>query len=230
MNQPKTNNLNQLFNAQLERWRQRSTAGIDKPTFRISVITVSMQPGSGGSQVAETLAKRLDYDFFHRQIIKEIAGSSKMSAAVVESVEKERLSGISDFISLLVKKHYMHPDDYLMHLMQLINTIAEHGRAVIVGRGANFILSPENRFSVRVVADLDVRIRNVAKTYKCSRDAARRRIVQRDSRRTAFIRQTFHADINDPLHYDMVVNTGSADLGMAVEAVLGAVSFYLPRR
>ena len=230
MSQQKTSTLNQLINAQLERWRQRSTADADKLSSRVSVITVSMQPGSGGSQMAETLAKRLGYDFFHRQIIKEIAGSSKISAAVVESVEKERLSGISDFVSLLTKKHYMYPDDYLMHLMQVINTIAEHGRAVIVGRGANFILPPENRFSVRVIADLDVRIRIVTRAYQCSRDEAKHRIIRRDSRRSAFIRQTFHADIDDPLHYDMVINTGFADLEVAVEAVLGAVSVYLPRR
>ena len=42
-------------------------------TSRISVITVSMESGSGGSLVAETLAKRLSFDYFHRKIIKEIA-------------------------------------------------------------------------------------------------------------------------------------------------------------
>ncbi|KPJ78154.1 MAG: hypothetical protein AMJ54_04835 [Deltaproteobacteria bacterium SG8_13] len=152
MNQQPAKSLEQLVKAQLDRWKQRSSKNAAGPSSRISVITVSMQPGSGGSLVAETLAKRLDFDYFHRKIIKEIASSVKTSAAVVESVEKERLSGISDFIALLVKKHYLYPDDYLMHLMEVINSIAEHGRAVIVGRGANFILPAEKRFSVRVVA------------------------------------------------------------------------------
>jgi cytidylate kinase len=47
----------------------------------------------------------------------------------------------------------------------VINTIAEHGRAVIVGRGANLILPPEKRFSIRVIADRDLRIRNVTRTF-----------------------------------------------------------------
>ena len=230
MNQKPTKPLEQLIKAQLERWKQRSSKDTAKPPSRISVITVSMQPGSGGSLVAETLAKRLDFDYFHRKIIKQIASSARTSAAVVESVEKERLSGISDFIALLVKKHYLYPDDYLMHLMQVINTIAEHGRAVIVGRGANFILPPEKRFSVRVAAEMDLRIGNIAEAFKCSGDEARRRIVQRESRRSAFIRQFFHADIDDPLCYDMVLNTGTTDVEVAVEAVLGAVSYYLQRK
>ena len=226
MPQSATKTLNQQIKDQLEKWRQRGSAGVDEHPSRISVITVSMQPGSGGSQIAEALAERFEYDYFHREIIKEIAGSAKMGGAVVESVEKERLSGISDFISLLMKKHYMHPDSYLMHLMEVVNSIAAHGRAVIVGRGANFILPPENRFSVRVIADMDLRIRNVARAFKCSREDARRRIVQRESRRAAFIRQFFHADINDPLHYDMVCNAGTTDIKAIVAAVLGAASYY----
>ena len=222
-----TKTVNQQIKDQLEKWRLRGSADVDEHPSRISVITVSMQPGSGGSQIAETLAERLQYDYFHREIIKEIAGSARMSGAVVESVEKERLSGISDFISLLMKKHYMHPDSYLMHLMEVVNSIAAHGRAVIVGRGANFILPPGNRFSLRVIADMDLRVRNVARAFKCSRDEARRRVVQRESRRSAFIRQFFHADINDPLHYDMVCNASTADIKAVVEAVIGADSYYL---
>jgi cytidylate kinase len=230
VSQPASKTAEQLIKAQLEKWKQRSARDASTPSTRISVITLSMQPGSGGSLVAESLAQRLDFDYFHRKIIKEIASSAKTSAAVVESVEKERLSGIGDFIALLVKKHYLYPDDYLMHLMQVINTIAEHGRAVIVGRGANFILPPEKRFSIRVIADMDLRIRNVASAFSCSRDEARRRIVQRESRRSAFIRQFFHADIDDPLCYDMVLNTGTTDIHSAVEAILGAVSYSLQQK
>ena len=226
MTQKPKSKLDQLIKHQLERWRKRSSVDSDKHPSRISVITLSMQPGSGGTLIAETLADRLAFDFFHRNIIKEIASSARTSSAVVESVEKERLSGISDFISMLVKKHYLYPDDYLMHLMQVIHTIAAHGRAVIVGRGANFILPQENRFSVRVTADRDLRIRYVARAFKCSREEARRRITQRESRRSAFVRQCFHTDIDDPLHYDMVLNAGTMDIDVAVGAVLGAVSYH----
>ena len=226
MSQQSTKSLEQLIKTQLDRWEQRSSKDAVKLPSRISVVTLSMQPGSGGTLVAEKLAERLGFDYFNRKIIKQIAGSAKTSAAVVESVERERLSGISDFIALLVKKHYLYPDDYMMHLLEVINTIAAHGRAVIVGRGANFILPPERRFSVRIVAEMDLRVRNVARAFHCSREQARRRIIQRQSRRSAFIRQFFHSDIDDPLCYDMVLNTGTAGIEGAVEAVMGALSVY----
>lgn len=41
--------------------------------------------------------------------------------------------------------------------MKVITTIGKHCRAVIVGRGANFILPSEGTFRVRVLADLGIR-------------------------------------------------------------------------
>ena len=111
----------------------------------------------------------------------------------------------------------------LVHLMKVINTIARHGRAVIVGRGANFILSPADRFSVRVVAPLDLRVKNVAEAYGTSVDEAKKRVLVRQSRRTAFVRQAYNEDINDPLNYDMVVNTGNLSIECAAAAIIAAV-------
>jgi cytidylate kinase len=102
----------------------------------------------------------------------------------------------------------MYPGDYLRHLMKVMGTIARHGRAVVVGRGANFILPADKQFSVRVICPQEERVKNVARTFDVSLEAARHRVIRRESRRRAFVRQSFNADISDPLHYDMVLNTG----------------------
>ncbi len=215
--------IEQFGKDQVKKWESTYSAGDRKKEARIPVITLSMQPGAGGSLVAQEIAKRLDFDLFHRDIIKGIAESAEISASVIETLEKERLSGIEDFISSLVNKHYLYPGLYLEHLMKVICTIAEHGRAVIVGRGANFILPPQKRFSVRVVAPLDGRIQNVASFFGVSVEEAKKRVIQRESRRRAFIRQSFHADISDPILYDLTINTGKISCEAAVEAVIGAV-------
>ena len=208
--------VDQFIDDQLTRWAERK----DQPP--VPVITLSMEPGSKGRFIAAELAKQLKYDLFNRQIIKEIAQSAHMSTRVIESVEKKRFSGIEDFISSLVTLHYLHPDLYLEHLMKVIHTIAGHGHAVIVGRGANFILPLEARFSVRVVAPLKIRIQNVAEYFKTSPDEARRRIMHRQSRRTAFIQQAFHQDIANPLNYDMLINTEKMSVASAVASIIAA--------
>jgi cytidylate kinase len=185
-----------------------------------------MQPGSGGSLVAQEVAKRLGFDYFHRDIIQGIAKSAKIRASVIDSLEKERLSGIEDFIASLYKDQYLYPGIYMDHLLKVINTIAEHGRAVIVGRGANFILPPEKRFGVRVIAPLQVRIQNIVRAYGVKEEEARQRVIRREARRGAFVRKSYDADIADPENYDLTLNTSRMSIESAAETVTAAVTKF----
>jgi cytidylate kinase len=219
--QPKA--VEKFVQEQIKKWKAIQASRELEGRPRRPVVTISMQPGSRGSVVAEEVAQRLDYDLFNREMIKKIAQSSHMSETVIESIEKERRTGIDDFISSLVKRHYLHPDTYLNHLMRVVCAIANHGRAVIVGRGASFILPFELRFSVRIMAPLEFRIRNVAETFEVSPEEAKKRILWRQSRRTAYIRQSFNADINDPFNYEMMLNMENLTIDCAAEAIVAAV-------
>ena len=215
--------IDQFVKQQVKKWEDQFTGKKDKDVPQIPVITVAMEPGSGGSIIAQRIAERLKFDYFHRDIVEKIAKTAKIRSKVVNSLEKERLTGVKDFISSLVEEHYIHPDTYLRHLLPVISTIAKHGRAVIVGRGANFILPAEDIFSVRVIAPLKKRIREVALTHGAPVEEVKRRVIQRESRRKAFVRHSFNAEISDPIHYDLTINTGKMSIDATVEVIMGAV-------
>ncbi len=215
--------IDQIVKKQIKKWENQIAGKKAQAEAQIPVITVSMEPGSGGSIIAAKIAERLEFDCFNRDIVEKIAKTSKIRGAVINSLEKERLSGVKDFISSLMEDQYIHPDTYLKHLLPVISTIAKHGRAVIVGRGANFILPAEDIFAVRVIAPLKKRIREVALTHGAPIEEAKRRVIQRESKRKAFVRHSFNADISDPSHYDLTINTGKMSIESAVEAVIGAV-------
>jgi cytidylate kinase len=219
----KEESIVQFVKQQIRKWESSPAEKDRKPQVRIPVITVSMEPGSGGSLVAQAVADRLRFDYFHRDIIQGIAKSAKIRASVIDTIEKERLTGIDDFIASLYKSQYLYPGIYMEHLLKVVNMIANHGNAVIVGRGANFILPPDERFSVRVVAPLEIRIQNVVRAYKVPAEKARKRVIGRESRRSAFIRKSYNADIADPQNYDLTINTGGIRIESAVEAVIAAV-------
>jgi cytidylate kinase len=192
-------------------------------TVAIPVVTVSMEPGSGGFMVAEALAKRLGYDLYHKNILNAIAASADTNSEVMELIEKERFSKIQDFVTALLQEQYVYSGDYLQHLKRIVTSLGIIGRAVIVGRGANLILPPEKRFAIRIIAPEEIRVKNVAFHFGVSLAEAKKRIKNRENKRKTFIKNTFHKDIADIASYDLVINTARLDLPAAVETVIGAI-------
>ena len=194
-----------------------------KASLQIPLITLCMQPGSGGVPVARRVADRLDFGMFHTEILLPMSRTADVAPDVLNAMEKHRLSGFSDFIASVLNREYLHPDDYLRTLTDIIDILSKVGKAVIVGRGANFVLPPEKRFAVRVIAPLEVRIKNVAFAFGVSLREAEKRIKNRAAKRRAFVREHFHKDIEDPMAYDLIVNTGRLDIESAAEMIIGTI-------
>jgi len=117
-----------------------------------------------------------------------MAENAHVSVRLLETLDEKGASVLEEWISSLVDKRHLWPDRYLQHLMKIIGTIGKHGRAVIVGRGANFVLPPEKRISLRVISPLETRIRNVSQAFGTAAAEARSRILKTESDRKAFIK------------------------------------------
>ena len=219
----KTRSIEQMIEAQMTKWRLTTTEIAEGTALR-PVVTISREPGSGGKLVAARIAEKMTLDLFHQEVIHAMAQSADISAQFVQTLDEKGLTVLENWISSLVDDRHLWPDQYMRHLMKVIGTIGKHGGAVVVGRGANFILAPENRFRVRVVAPLEKRIENVSREFGVPALVAKRRIVRTESDRRAFIRKYFHADIADPINYDLVINTGGMGIDAAAETVEAALA------
>lgn len=215
----------QLVENQVQIWlRLQST--IEKNEAVPPVITLSRDPGSGGNVLGQQIADGLGFTLFHQEVIQKMAESSKVSTQLLETLDERGLSTLENWINSLVDRRHLWPDQYLRHLLKVIGTLGKHGRAVLIGRGANFLLPPENRFAIRVIANRDTRIANVAAEYALSMEEATRRILRTESNRKAFIRKYFNADIEEPVHYDLIINTGTLKMDTAVAAVKAAYEIW----
>ena len=218
-----------IVEEQVQKW-QRLRVEPKPETPVVSVVTLSREPGSGGRLVAAGIAERLRFDLFHQEVIHEMAKSAQVSTRLLESLDEKGVSMIEDWVQSAVQKKYLWPDEYLQHLLKVVGTIAKHGRAVIVGRGANFVLPEAGRFRVRVIAPAAFRAEKVAEQFDLSVDEARRRILKTESDRKAFVRKYFYADITDALNYDIVLNTASMEISDAVNAVCTILEKKTARR
>ena len=221
----KTRSIEQIIEEQVRRWQIIRTEE-KKADERISVITISREPGSGGNILAESLSQHLEFDLFYQEFIHKMAESAHVSVRLLETLDEKGASVLEEWISSLVDKRHLWPDRYLQHLMKIIGTIGKHGRAIIVGRGANFVLPPEKRISLRVISPLETRIRNVSQAFGAAAAEARSRILKTESNRKAFIKKYFNEDIQDPLNYDVIINTEGLRIDDAANAVAGTLGHF----
>lgn len=108
------------------------------------VITISRETGSGGHTIGKMLADKLGYDFYDKEIISLVAKKMHIDEkTVLENGEtmsdKTYMDLASGFIPFSRKEKV--PVDKIQETQnKLIETIAEKGNCVIVGRGADYIL------------------------------------------------------------------------------------------
>ncbi len=215
----KSRSIHQLIDEQVKRWDWMKK---ERPVkVELPIITFSRELGSKGNVIAEKTASTLDIDFFQQNIVHQMAESAQISNRLLETLDEKGFSIIEEWLTGF--SEHLWPDQYLKQLIRVIGTLARHGRAVIVGRGANFILPKEKTFRVRIVAPLAVRTKNVAKEFDETLDVAQNRIIKTDSDRRAFIRKYFHADISDPLNYDLILNTENLSTDHCVQIILSAL-------
>ncbi len=219
----KSRSIDQMIQEQVHKWEKVQTEENQEKAVHIPVITISREPGSRGRLVAEGIAQRLGLDVLHLKLIQEMAENAEIRASLFETIDKKTLSFIDDWITVNVNERNLWPSESLGRLMRVLLALAEKGGVVIVGGGANFVLHPKNTFRVRTAAPLELRIQNLMNKYEISLNEAKRRIRRTETDRRSFVRKNFHADIADPVNYDLVLNTGSLSIETAVGAIAGGI-------
>ncbi len=212
--------LDKLVEEQITKWQSNRKRKYKKPIR--PVITISRLPGCDAWNLAKQLSEDLEIDFFDQEIVDQIAKNADVSRRVVETVDEQDNSIVLDWLSTLTAERHLWPNEHLDQLTRLIGTIGAHGHAVILGRGASYILPKEICLRVLIVAPLEIRIRNVRETYKVSEKEARQNVMGKESERVAFIRRYFHADMLNPVNYDLVFNMEMCEKDAVVEMIKAA--------
>jgi cytidylate kinase len=216
--------LEELVERQARRWEMRQR--VSDPPSSLSCIALSRLPHSGAAELAESLAEKLDYGFFGIEIVDRIAREGRIQHDLVAGLDEHVRSAIDRFVVDFFHRRTFTETDYLKRVVQTVTTLGERGRTVILGRGAPFILPAERALRVLVVAPRDLRRERWLKEEGVSAEEALSRFDRVEEDRRHFLRHQFGVDPDDPVLYDLVVNTGSIHL----EDAAALVSECLKRR
>lgn len=186
------------------------------------VITISRSCAARGLEVGRRVAQRLGLNLYDRELVEQIAEHAQVREKVVESLDDRLRDRISNWVGEQFERHHFSYSDYLRNLSRVVLTIAEQERAVIVGRGAHFMLRPERTLRVRLDAPLERRIEHLIATRGMSEREARAEVLRVDAERAAFVRRHFAANVADSDHYDLLLNTAALDEDLCADLVAEA--------
>lgn len=200
----------------------------------MSAVTISRTYGSGGGEIAARLAQRLGWELVDHEILAEVAHRLGISEEEAE-VEDERVGGFAERVLSAMSHTSLAPGFgadmpipvevmegiYRDTLAGVVDTAVRTRHVVIVGRGSQVLLADRRDIlHTRIVAPLDLRIKYVARREGLNSEAARERVQLKDRDRTRYLHTQFQRDVNDPLLYDLVVNTAVLGLDCAVDLVV----------
>ena len=216
----------QLVESQLQKWNASTTERKSKQKKSDPVIAISREAGCRASEIAKKLSETLKMDLMGGKIIQMVAESADTSKKVVDPLDEKEMTLRDDWLNSLFETRHLWPDRYLHHLTKVIGTIGRYGNAIILGRGANFVLPEQNTFSIRIIAPENVKIKNALRTTE---EEAKRYIIKTEADRRAFIRKYFNADITDQAYYDLIINMRAMNVDGAVETITAAFNAWKRR-
>jgi cytidylate kinase len=181
------------------------------------VITISRMAGCCARDLAQDLAERFGVQVWGRELVDEIARDRGLRREVVEQLDQGLVSNVDAWVRGILENRLFMKDDYVESLARIVKTLAETGGAVIVGRGAGFILGDRADLRLRLVAGDRHRLAVLRQRRGLDLDEARALMTRTDEARAAFVRSYFGADVDDHRHYDLVINTERLGAGMMVE-------------
>ena len=190
-------------------------------------VTVSRQLGSGGSLLAVRVAEALGWRAYDREILTAIAADTRSDENLLDRLDERGVTEFHEYLAPLIV-----PDDpgqarYFKEMTRVIARLAREGRTVLVGRGANWILSPPCGLRVRCVGARDARAAVLAEFEGIPLEKARKRIDENDVEQKKFIRQAFNREIDDPAGYDLFLNPLDLGLTAAIDAIVAAAKTKL---
>ncbi len=196
-----------------------------------TIVTIGRQYGSGGREVGAKLAEQLGFGFYDKNILRMNADESGLKESYFHLADERAGSNPLYKIVGTLKPEAGQPsfrsdltsaDNLFRFQSEVIRKLAQTESCVIIGRCADYILEgTEGLLRVFVYADMEHRIQRITRLgYYEPRDVEKN-IRRMDKERREYHRYFTGRNWEEPLHYDLMINTAVIGVDGAVKVIKG---------
>jgi cytidylate kinase len=165
----------------------------------MSIVTISRGSYSKGKEVAEKVAASLGYECISRDVLLEASKDFNVS-------EIKLVRAIHDAPSILDRIGYQK-DKYITFIRSAILQHFRKDNVVYSGLAGHFFVKDIHHvLKVRIIADLDERVKTEVEREGISRREALRIIKQDDEERKKWSEHLYGINTFDPSLYDLVIH------------------------
>jgi cytidylate kinase len=206
----------QAVETQMRRWEmsrqvearhraQEAAADLERPL----TVAISRECGARGAAIARNVAERLSWQVYDHELMAYMANQMHVRESLLDSLDEKTVGWSREWLNIVLDQEALDQESFIVHLTRVVLAIGLHGEAIIVGRGANFILPADRCVSVRIIAPLAERVAYISQRERLTTAEAQKRLRETDRDRSGFIEEYFHKDLADPHHYDLVLDSSA---------------------
>lgn len=182
----------------------------------MSVLTISRQIGSLGTEIAKIVSNKLNYEYVDKKRISESLADYGFPEHAVEEYDEKSPAFWESFSS--------EREKFLHFIQAVIYDFARNGNVVIVGRGGQVLLKDlPGTLHVKIKAPIDVRVKRIVEREGDNERHVERILRRRDRDASGYMRYLFDVDWDDQRLYDTIINTQKISVDTAVEMILAAI-------
>jgi cytidylate kinase len=196
------------------------------------VITISREFGCPANLCASDLADMLSkidgkdkdpWRVISKEILERAAQELGLTPEKIEFVFKfEKRSAVDEILEALSSKYYKSERKIKNTIREVIRTIGEQGRVIIVGRAGSTILRDiPNSLHIKLIAPLDYRVEGVSRRHEITHSEAKKLTEEMDKKR-AKLRNEFAGRKIDDNDYDLIFNSKILKANEVVEIITKA--------
>ena len=199
-----------------------------------TIITIGRQYGSAGREIGANIAHDLDIKLYDREMLKRAAKESGICEELFETHDEKPTNS---FLYSLVMDTYSlgyssgayadMPINHKIFLAQFdaIKKIASEESCIMVGRCADYALEGyDNVVNVFIYADLEARIRRIARIYDLTDAKAKEIIIKTDKQRASYYNYYTNKTWGDAKSYDLCLNSAKLGVGGTAKAIIDYVN------
>jgi cytidylate kinase len=176
----------------------------------MGVITISRGSYSKGREIAENLAHNLGYECVSRDILLETSAHFNIPEAKLVRAIHDAPSIFERFVHGKEKYIIFIREAFLEHIQR--DNVIYHGLA-----GHFFIKDVPNILKIRIIANLQDRVKEEMNREKITEAEARYLLVKDDEERRKWGLHLYGIDTKDPNLYDIVLHIDNLKVNDAVE-------------